>query len=49
MCVCELDWFVEKGGDKLLVVAVGGAESHDSVLDREGVHMVEHHVLRLGQ
>lgn len=40
---------VEHYGEKLLLVALGGAEHHEAVLDGRAVQVVQRHVLRRGQ
>ena len=43
------DGLVEQSGHIFLAVAVGGGEDHHTVLDRESVEVIEHHVIRLRQ
>ena len=44
-----LDWSVEDGCDTLPPEPVRGAHDNDVVLDGEGVHVIDHHMVWSGQ
>lgn len=45
--LCRSYGFVEEGGDIFLLVAMGGAQYHDTILDGQSVQMVQHDVVWL--
>ena len=47
--ILRFDWFIKDCCDIFLPESLCGGDDHDTIFDRHGVQMVDHHVVRLRQ